>query len=467
MKKNNIILIALITGTLILACAPEKEDTKYNIQGYTAQYDTVWPQVAEYIENSWEKFTSTGSNVPFPFTSSSHGGKHMNYFDTWFINKGLLLSGEFQRARYNIDNHLYQIENMGYAPSTNSGWGLAVSQPPYLSSMVKEYYETSGGASIEWLDSAYISLKKEYQFWTNTTDTLHGKRASGIPGLSRFYHDKNPMAMMLFYTKELVNRLDFPPQVPQEMMMKATSQYLSEAESGMDFTPRFERRCPDFVALDLNVCLYLYEKNFAWMVNELNLSDEPDWEKRAENRRLLIQKYCWNEDQGLFMDYDYKNERFSDVPAVTAFTPLMAGIATAEQAERTRENLELFEYDMGVAVCTEEERENQYLWDFPSAMPPMHFYVIEGLRNYDMHADARRIAIKYLDLVSQNFVYPLPEVCGNMAVQRHPGHIYNKYTILGSINDAELCATATLGWTAGVFLYAQDYIVSQSSKNKP
>lgn len=464
MKKKNIIFIALIFSTFILSCAPEKHDTKYNIQGYVAQYDTVWPQVAEYIIKSWQNNTSSGSNIPYPFTSSVHGSNLMNYFDTWFINKGLLISGEYEQARNNIDNHLHQIDAIGYVPSVNTGWGAACSNPPYLSSMVREYYEISGGASVQWLDSAYLLLKREYQFWTNATDTLHGKRSSGIPGLSRYFHEENPMAMMLFYTKELVSRMEFPPQVPQEMMMKAASQYLAEVESGMSFTPRFERRSPDFAALDLNVCLYMYEMNFAWMAEELNLTDEPDWEKRAENRRLLIQKYCWNEELGLFMDYDFENERFSNVPAVTAFTPLMAGIATAEQAESTRQNLDMFEHDMGVAVCPEEERERNYLWDFPSAMPPMHYYVIEGLRNYDMHADARRIAVKYLDLVSQNFVYPLPETCGSMPVKRNPGHLYNKYTTLGTLNDSEYCATISLGWTAGVFLYAQNYISSEASE---
>ena len=138
----------------------------------------------------------------------------------------------------------------------------------------------------------------------------------------------------------------------------------------MDFTPRFENRCTDFIAVDLNSNLYYYETLLAWMVKELALNNEPDWELMAAKRKDLINQYCWNEERGLFMDYDFKNKRFTKVASIACMYPLFVGMASAEQAEKTVRNLTLFEYQYGVTVCEKFEKPVLYQWDYPAGWPP-------------------------------------------------------------------------------------------------
>ena len=65
---------------------------------------------------------------------------------------------------------------------------------------------------------------------------------------------------------------------------------LAEAEC-MDFTPRFEGRCMNYIPVDLNSYLYGYEKDLAYYERELDLSDGRKWEQKAEKRARLIEKY--------------------------------------------------------------------------------------------------------------------------------------------------------------------------------
>jgi len=102
----------------------------------------------------------------------------------------------------------------------------------------------------------------------------------------------------------------------------------------MDFTPRFENRCPDFIAVDLNANLYKYEVILDFFVKELDLKNEPDWKEKAKRRKQLLNKYCWNETRGMFMDYDFINKRFSSVASITCLSPLAMGIASKTQAKK-------------------------------------------------------------------------------------------------------------------------------------
>ena len=55
---------------------------------------------------------------------------------------------------------------------------------------------------------------------------------------------------------------------------------MAEAEC-MDFTPRFEGRCMNYIPVDLNSYLYGYEKDLAYYERELDLSDGRKWEQKG------------------------------------------------------------------------------------------------------------------------------------------------------------------------------------------
>ena len=120
--------------------------------------------------------------------------------------------------------------------------------------------------------------------------------------------------------------------------LEIASHYIAEAESGWDFTPRFDMRCEDFCPVDLNSNLYYYEKNFEYFAYELgNISEAKIWAKRAERRRWLMYNYMRDKDTGMYYDYDFINDKRSDIISAAVFHLLYAGVVSkreGSEAER-------------------------------------------------------------------------------------------------------------------------------------
>jgi alpha,alpha-trehalase len=57
----------------------------------------------------------------------------------------------------------YLIQKYGFVLNGNRTNFLYNSQPPFLSMMVRDYYEVN--PDKEWLIQAYDALKKEHDFW--------------------------------------------------------------------------------------------------------------------------------------------------------------------------------------------------------------------------------------------------------------------------------------------------------------
>ena len=103
--------------------------------------------------------------LPYPYTTpcAEDSFQEMYYWDTYFTNAGLLLWGKTEYAKNNIENMLYLIEKYGFMPNGNRTFYLNRSQPPFLSHMVRDFFEVTGDK--EWLSRAYNTLVKEYDFW--------------------------------------------------------------------------------------------------------------------------------------------------------------------------------------------------------------------------------------------------------------------------------------------------------------
>ncbi len=400
--------------------------------------------------------------LPHPYLSIAEGRNLLFYWDTYYTNLGILHNKDLRHyALGATENLLYLVEQLGYIPNSTEQWGLNRSQIPYLSMIVREIYETSETKNKEWLKNAYFTIKKEYEFWTNTNSNNIEEHKTNIPGLQRYSHHATEEEMLTFYN-EIARRFDFG-ELSRKEKLKLADHWLAEAEAGLDFTPRFENRCADFIPVCLNSNLYTYEVNFNWMVKELNLLDQPDWAGLAKQRAELINKYLWNEERGLYLDYDSKNKRHSNVASVINFYAMWAGIASPAQAKKIVENLRLFEYEYGITVCEKMNHERTYQWDYPAGWPPVHCYVVKALDKYGYKKEALRIAKKYIDLVTRNFNEPKPPQVydpeTDRIIYRTKGKIYEKYNVVtGELFDGEYASNEFMGWSTGVFLYLKKYV---------
>jgi alpha,alpha-trehalase len=113
-----------------------------------------------------------------------------------------------------------------------------------------------------------------------------------------------------------------------------------------------------------------------------------------------MNKYLWNEEQGLYFDYNGVTNSPSAYEYATTFYPLWVGAASKEQSARVVKNLAMFEQPGGLAMST---RESEAQWDFPYGWAPIQLLAIEGLRRYAYEAEANRITENFLTMVVQNY----------------------------------------------------------------
>jgi alpha,alpha-trehalase len=158
-----------------------------------------------------------------------------------------------------------------------------------------------------------------------------------------------------------------------------------------------------------------------------------------------MNKYLWNEEKGIFLDYDFVNKKLSDVPALSGIQTMANGIASKEQAARMVDNLHLFERKHGIAYTADVPGCRDYQWAFPVVWPPAVYMTVEGLRRYGYDAEAKRIALKYVNTAEKLF--------------EKTGQLWEKTDAeTGEVYNGEYMAAPMLGWSAGVFVDFCDYL---------
>lgn len=376
--------------------------------------------------------------LPHPYSVPCVRGmfQDMFYWDTYYTNLGLLAIGDTVQARNNVDNILYVIDGLGYMPNATERGMFNRSQPPYASMMVDDIYRAT--ADTAWLAAALPVLESEYDFWMT--------RRIAPNGLNRHGNSATPDELRDFYGYMTTRFPHLPADAPDSTRIAAGSHFLSEAESGWDFSPRFDSRCEDFNPVDLNANLYLYERNFERYYRDLGLDGADRWGEAAERRRRLMEATMRDPATGLYFDYDYRAGRRSDVYSAAVFNLLWAGVLSGPDAAAAVAALPRLEMECGVVGCEMAERPYVYQWDSPNAWASFNVLAVAGLDRYGYSADALRIARKYADSIA--------------AIYRSTGNLWEKYNgVTGTIDvKSEYELPPFMGWTAGAFMYMTDYL---------
>lgn len=393
----------------------------------------------EYIIANFDKSILTrkqddGDKIGFPYpgTSPCAVGGHFNdlfYWDLFFTNRGLLKMNRFELAKNNCDNVAYMINRFGYMPNGTNRCFLGRSQPPCFSLMVKDVYGNSGDK--EWLKSMIEPLMTEYKFWMEMRGTANG--------LNRHFGD---------YSKEqcesFANYIRKRVYVDEKRDDAEVGQhYFAEAESGWDFTARFNGYCADYNPIDLNCLIYHLEK-FIGEALEILDEDSKEWNKRAEKRKDKINEFLFDKQNGLYFDYNYKTNELSKIVSVAAFMPYFVKIVPEDRTNGLIKLLSLIEEEHGLSATVETQHD--YQWGYKNAWAPLHLIAVVALNNYGFKGEAEHIAKKWIKIVEDNFY-------------AHD-KIFEKYNaVTGGIDAVSEYGTPEfLGWTAGVYVYLKSYL---------
>ena len=404
-------------------------------------------EVLDFIARSWGKMTrfqpvSEGTliGLPHPYTvSSSDGGNgKFHYLETYFISRGLALQGHAELVCDNCENLLYLVNEYGFVPAASCTTCLDLSQPPFLGAMI-ELTARVCPEDRDWLRRAARALEVETQFWKF--------RRRGECGMHRYGTHATEEELEAFYPR-CVECLGYPAQAAPEQIRAAAREAMAEVESGWAFNPRFERRCPEFAAVDLNSLLVHSRNVLGELYRDLgDLERSDEWFHAAEIRAELIRCYCWNDQRELFLDFNFAEKRNSKIFSCASLFPLWCGIASPEQAESTLRAVESqLECDHGLAACEPNHSGRDYRWDYPNGFTPLHLIAIEALDRYGFTEAASRIARKFVDTVTENF--------------DRDGALYERYNVVtGEPGKADGGEPALFsGWTAGTFVFAAGYL---------
>jgi alpha,alpha-trehalase len=335
---------------------------------YIAGY---WPRLLR--ENKKDDDTLIG--VPHPYLVPACEVGHefdfdeLYYWDSYFMVQGFMGKPEHKELVVGIlEDLLNMFERFKIIPNASRTYLMGRSQPPFLSSFIIDVYKAYK-MDKTWLRRAVSIAEAEYERVWMGTKKPNARQI--YEGLSRYYD---------------VNYLHD----------------LAEAESGWDMTPRFNRRCLNYLPVDLNSLLYKYERDFAFA--ERVLGDEEaavKWEQAAHKRRMSMNELMWSELRGFYYDYNFIKEHRGSVSSLAAYYTMWAGLASEKQAARLVSALKKFEEKGGLA--TTDQQIGQLVpgafptqWAHPNGWAPLHLITIKGLQKYGYHKEAERIALKWL-----------------------------------------------------------------------
>jgi alpha,alpha-trehalase len=425
---------------------------------------TISPEAFQKIaiRNLPENLSVTGLPgllyLPKPYVVPGGRFNEMYGWDSFFIQLGLLRDGQIELARDMADNFLYEIENYGKILNANRTYYLTRSQPPFLTQMVLGVYGKTHDR--KWLETALPEIEKYHSFW------LHEPHLTAETGLSRYFDTgEGPAPESVSAERDAQGRTHY--DLVKQYFRTHTiddydvSQYYdrkadrltalfykgdrSMRESGVDPSNRFGQFNVDVIHYNpvcLNSLLYMMEMQTAEILRILGRGAEAEAaRKQAAGRAARVNRYLWDEKDGLYYDYNFSVKRVRRYPFLSTFYPLWAGLASKEQAARVERNLSKFERAYGLQTSTYVSGSQ---WDAPFGWAPLELIALDGLRRYGYKVDAERISVKFLSLVRREFL--------------RQGFIVEKYDVVkggsnvaASIHFGYSANQAGFGWTNAAF----------------
>lgn len=398
-------------------------------------------EALKYIDEYWANLTykqiedeGTIIGLPNPYILPANNPeaeftfREQYYWDSYFNALALVGTKRQNLAEGMLENLLYLFEKFHYIPNASRMYHMSHSQPPVLTSFIRLIYET-GHKDAVWLKAKMVIAEQEYEkVWMSKR---HPFWHQVHHGLSRYYD---------------INVLHD----------------LAEAESGWDMTPRFERKCLDYLPIDLNSLLYKYEVDFAWAARmQQDDHQERHWLRLAHKRQQQMNKVMWHPRRGFYFDYNYAKHETGGSWSLAGFFPMWAGLASEVQAARMVKQLDKFEYEGGLVTTTRPLIDMSIFgslktqWAFPNGWAPLHWIVIEGLRNYGYHTEAERIARKWLH--------------GNLLWYERHGEFLEKYNVVKPNKhpvEGLYPSQTGFGWSNSVFArLCQDYLAQPMTRN--
>ncbi|KAL8992684.1 MAG: hypothetical protein Q9169_006915 [Polycauliona sp. 2 TL-2023] len=393
----------------------------------------------EVVHVQAESMTKQMKGVPFIVPGDQFN--ELYNWDACFCTLGML-DNHLAVVKGIVKNFIFEIKHYGKVLNANRSYYLGRAQPPLLTWLaLKTFHRTKQEPdALEILKAAILAARKEYLAWWTSIPRLDEESGlsrycpigKGSPPECRptvFAHVFKPYTAKYDMTLQAVSEAYNNGSISEPDLDIFFDHDRAVRESGHDTSNRVEGVCADLATVDLNCLLFQIENDIASTISthfDDSLAIPEDyaihgekvgtvetsqmWRERAEKRKAAMDKYFWNEQKGIYLDYNTFTKQQSTAEGVTCLWPLWCGAASKPQAERIVQlALPIFECIGGLSSTSESTRgivtdENpQKQWDFPYGWAPHQVLAWDGLRSYGFHDEADRITYRWLHMMTETF----------------------------------------------------------------
>ncbi|WP_394973474.1 trehalase family glycosidase [uncultured Croceitalea sp.] len=414
-----------------------------------------------------------------PFVVPGGRFNEMYGWDSYFEGVGLLLDGSVSLAKAMVDNFCYQIKHYGKILNANRSYYLTRTQPPFLSSFIREVYEADTSIGLDWLASVLDVAILEY----NSVWMVPEKRLTAN-GLNRYLAEGigiPPETESGHFNEVLTEYAEKHKLSLKEFEEKYTSGELidndldtyfihdrSLRESGHDTSWRLDDCCADLNTVDLNSLLYKYEIDFEHLISTYFNDEFVDskgsktttafWSNSAEERKKLMNSFLWSANDESFFDYNVALGKHTNFESATNFYPLWAQLCSKEQAYLLVKKLCAdFKAKGGVLATTKAAIEElakdkeQKQWDYPNGWAPHQMLIWKGLLNYGFEGVAHEFIYRWLWMITRNAVDYNGTIPEKYDVVACTHKVYAEYGNVGT--EFDYIATSGFGWMNASYQY--------------
>ncbi|XP_046959382.1 uncharacterized protein LOC124529618 [Vanessa cardui] len=372
----------------------------------------IWPTLGRKVKAEVLDNPGRFSLIPVDHGFIIPGGrfKELYYWDTYWIIEGLLTSGMKETVKGVIGNLIELLKTIGHIPNGSRWYYQERSQPPLLTAMMSLYIRET--KDIDFLKENIDALEEELEYWLKT-QLITFEANDKVYTLLRYYAPSEGPRPESYY-EDFTEAQTF--ETPERQSQFYTD-IKSAAESGWDFSTRWfindegnnngsltTIRASEIIPVDLNSIFANALQDVAHFQALLrNRRKSAHWAYLAKQWRSTIKEVLWNNDDGIWYDWDLVNKQHRKYFYPSNVAPLWMGVVDQRFIRKNAPKiLEWLKESNGLnypgGIPTSLIRSGEQ-WDFPNAWPPLVSVVVNSLEALNTK-DSVRLAFE----IAQNWV---------------------------------------------------------------
>ncbi|GAV04752.1 Treh [Ramazzottius varieornatus] len=255
-------------------------------------------------------------SLPYPAIVSGGRFREANYWDSYWIVQGLLVSKLTDTARGVILNFADLIDRMGFVPAGNRVYYGRRSAPPVLALMVDSYRRNphvTVGQGKKLVQETLPALEREYRWWMEQRNVTVRSADGQLQAILNVYRAGLLAAPMThprpeFYLQDVHRASNLSDPSSWDKLYRNGA---AASESTWSSSSRWtDVEVEDIVPVDLNAFLCAYERQMAEFYHSTgNEKMAEEFQDLAKIRADAIHAFLWNDTVKMWRDYDVRAQK--------------------------------------------------------------------------------------------------------------------------------------------------------------